>query len=214
MRWGPLSAEDAAERAQFLRFGFFLGGATLVMLTALAYFLVEQQRISGKAGLLLGLLNLPITVAVVVAAWHLTGGAARGLAGMMYGAGNLPPERQHSAEESLVARGFYAEARAAFEAVLAQDPEDNGARIKLGTLCREHLEDPVGAERHYLEVRRHHPTPREEAMVGHLLISLYGQTGQRGREMAELARFAERHRGTRAGEDAARRLKELKQELS
>ena len=42
------------------------------------------------------------------------------------------------------------------------------------------------------------------------MIDLYQRTGNRGRLMAEFARYAERHRGRPQGEAAKRRLMELK----
>ena len=50
-------------------------------------------------------------------------------------------------------------------------------------------------------------------LVANLLIELYRGTGQRGRLMMELARFADRYRGTRPGTEAARTLREMKAEL-
>lgn len=208
----PLSAEDAAERAQFLRFAFLLGLPAAFLLGLLDYGLVATGRLSGTGGLVFGLLIIPLTGALIVVTWQATGGMAAGLVKVLYGAGNLRPAPQHSAEEALVARGFYREAADAYAVHLAASPGDNAARIKLGSLYHEHLRDPAAAEHWYLEVRRHGPTPQQEALVSHLLLRLYEATGQRGREMVELARFAERYRHSRAGRDAARRLRELKAE--
>jgi hypothetical protein len=42
------------------------------------------------------------------------------------------------------------------------------------------------------------------------LIDVYRREGNRGRLMVELARFAERYRGSAAGDAAARELMEMK----
>ncbi len=118
--------------------------------------------------------------------------------------GNAPPEPQHSAS-SLWWRAVLSQRRG-----YGCRHAPCSARIKLGSLYRSNLNDPAAAERAYLEVRRHTPLPQHEVMASHLLIQLYHETGQRGREITELARFAERYKGSRAGQDAARRLKELK----
>ena len=66
------------------------------------------------------------------------------------------------------------------------------------------------AEALYKEVRARSPAPREEATAANGLIDLYRRTGQRGRLLGELARFAERYRGTAAGDAARRELGTLK----
>src|SRR5207302_1489800 len=56
------------------------------------------------------------------------------------------------------------------------------------------------------------PPPRRQFTATNALIDLYRRTGRRDRLTVELARFAERYRGTPHGEAAARELKELKAE--
>ncbi|HWA16770.1 MAG TPA: hypothetical protein VG817_10060, partial [Gemmatimonadales bacterium] len=75
-----------------------------------------------------------------------------------------------------------------------------------------HLDRPDEAEGVLLEVRRSNPTDAEERQASNLLIDLFHATGQVDREIVELARFADRWKGTKAGSDAASRLRELKQE--
>ena len=72
------------------------------------------------------------------------------------------------------------------------------------------MEPGGGAERLYLEVRRSSPTPHQEMAATNGLIDPYRRTGHRDRLTVELARFADRYRGTPQGEAAARELKELK----
>lgn len=205
-----LTSLDAADRAQLLRFGFLLGLPALFLLSLLDVAFFARGQIGPGLLLLLLLLNVPITAVIVFLVWRLIGGTSRGLVQMVLGAGNLPPEPEHSGIESLVARGFYREAAEGYRTHLLTAPHDHAARLKLAALEQQHLQNPAAAERLYLEVRAHHPTPRQDTLATNLLIELYRSTGQRGRLMTELARYAARHRGTRAGEDAARALRELK----
>lgn len=206
----PLSSLDAAERAQLLRLAFTTGIPALVMLSALDLGLFARGQIGPGLLFILLFLNLPMTGLLVYGMWRLIGGASQGLVQVLYGAGNLTPERQHSSQESLVARGFYREAAEAYRAHILQYPDDHTARIKLALLEYQHLNDPAAAERLYLAVRTGQPTPKLEILATNMLIELYRSTGQRGRLMAELARFAKKYAGTRAGEDAGRALQEMK----
>lgn len=205
-----LTTLDAAERGQLLRLAVLIGIPALFLLGLLDVAFFARGQIGPGLLLVLLLLNVPITALIVFLVWRLIGGTSRGLVQMVLGAGNLPPEPEHSALESLVARGFYREAAEGFRTHLATVPHDNAARLKLAALEHQHLQNPAAAEQLYLEVRAHHPTPRQDTLATNLLIELYRSTGQRGRLMTELARYAARHRGTRAGEDAARALRELK----
>jgi hypothetical protein len=136
---------------------------------------------------------------------------ARRWVGIVLGAGNITPAPSFSAQESLIVRGHYREAERAFQTHLESHPEDHDARLALADLYHRHLQDPAAAIRLYNDVRKGRPTPRQEASAYNQLIDLYQATGQRGQLMSELARFAARYRGTRAAEDARRRLEDLKQ---
>ncbi len=207
-----ISALDAADRGQLLRLSVLIGIPALFLLSLLDVALFARGQIGPRLLLLLLLLNLPITALIIFGTWRLIGGASRGLVQMVLGAGNLPHRPEHSALESLVARGFYREAAEAFRAHLEASPGDNAARIKLAALESDHLENPAAAEQLYREIRASRPTPGQDALATNLLIELYRRTGQRGRLMAELARYAASHQGTKAGADAARALRALKSE--
>jgi len=90
------------------------------------------------------------------------------------------------------------------------EPEDIDARLRLADLLERHLKDDAGAEREYVEVRRRATDARQQMMASNGLIDVYRRSGNRGRLVVELARFAERYRGSAAGDAAARELKELK----
>jgi hypothetical protein len=208
----PLTSVDAAERAQIIRLGVLLGIPALFLLSLLDLAFFARGQIGPGLLLALLLLNLPLTLVIVYGVWWAISGYSRGLVQVLLGAGNLAPDPQYSSQESLVARGFYREAAEAYRSHLLASPNDHAARIKLAAVEFQHLNNPAAAERLYLEVRAGRPDPRHDAMATNLLIELYRTTGQRGRLMTELARYAARHRGTRAGENAARALREMKAE--
>jgi hypothetical protein len=114
----------------------------------------------------------------------------------------------------LITRGQYQEAAGFFRDHLVIEPDDNEARLRLAVLLETRLDDPAGAEVLYKEVRARRPTPREEMGAANGLIDLYRRTGDRGRLIVELARFAERYRGSKAGDAAGKELSELKKELT
>lgn len=206
----PLRSDDAAERAQFLHLALRAGPAVYFLLGAAAYFLAARGVIGGGLFLLILVLNVPLTAAVVLGMWKFIEGTARGFTTMVYAGGNLPPTPEHSAHESLVARGLYTEAIASYRQHLLARPADNLARLRLAAVYRDHGGDPAAAEQLFLEVRRTNPTAQEEVFASNMLIELYRSTGRHDRLVVELARFADRHRGTRGGRAAAELLKEIK----
>ncbi|HTS88798.1 MAG TPA: hypothetical protein VMG41_09935 [Gemmatimonadales bacterium] len=209
----PFGSSDDAERGQFLKFLGQFGAPATVLLVIGETLALGHGMIGPVAYVVLLLLTIPAIVLFSGFAYGLMHRAATGIAQTMLGAGNLPREPEHSDCESLVARGFYREAVQAFQARIATAPDDNLARIKLAEVHRLHLAEPEEAERLYLEVRRHNPNPRHEFLASNLLIENYRSAGRRDRLMVELARFADRYRGTRAGRDAARLVREMKEEM-
>lgn len=199
---------DSAERMNRLRVMFWLGPAAFLVLT------MAEWKAVGLGPLLLLLMVANIFVIAVVGYLLLRGIdlGARGWVGMVSGAGNIAPAPSFSYQESLIIRGNFAEAESAFLSHLANYPKDHDARLALADLYRRHLENYQAAERQYLEVRQGQPSGKQEATAHNQLIDLYRATAQRGRLMAELARYAERYVGTRAGTEARRALDEMKRE--
>jgi len=209
----PLSSVDAAERAQFLRLFVTLLPGAYFLLTAAEGLAYGKDAIGGWVFLLLLALNVPIIFGFSLLLFHMMDRSASGLSSMVYAGGGHPPDPAHSGCEALAARGFYPEAAEAYRAHLLEKPGDHLARVKLAELCHTHLNDPDAAEQLYLEIRRGKPSPREDRLASNLLIELYRKTGRKDRLMVELGRFAAQWPGTRAAEDAARTLKEMKEEL-
>jgi hypothetical protein len=203
---------DGAERAFRIRTLAWSVAACLPLAALVAYYLEETRHIGGLAvvGIILagGVAGLGFGTVILLVS-HLIG---HGVVHLVTAAGNLAPAPSFSYQESLIARGRFSDAADAFLAHLALYPADQDARLALAGLLASHLADPAGAERLYLEVRAADPSARRDWVVSQALVDLYHGTGQRGREMAELSRLADRHRGTRIGEGARQALASLKRD--
>ena len=182
----------------------------LVLSGAVGGFLVAKDRIA-LAGFL-GVIAAGLVVGAL-AGWGIviaSGAAAGKFVQTLTGAGNIPPAPSFSFEEALVMQGKLREAEDSYRARLQQHPADLEARLALAALLAGPAKNPVEAEREFLLVRAANPDARHERVSSEGLIDLYFTTGQRGRHLAELARFAERFRGTPAGQAAKRALADLK----
>jgi hypothetical protein len=208
----PLSSTDAAERAHFLKLFAWLFGPAYVILGVVEVFAFVKEWIGPGTLVLLLIGNIPVLFLLAGVLFASIEWSATGIANTLYAGGNLPASPAHSGMESLVARGMYREAAGAYSAHLVRHPADNLARIKLAEVHRAHLGEPEVAERLLQEVRRNRPEPRDEFMAANLLIDLHRNTGRRDRLLVELARFADRYKGTQAGKHAAIALREMKQE--
>lgn len=204
----------SGERGQFLKLFLYQLAYVVPLLVVGEVFAYGKGWIGGWTLLVMLLLDVPATYLFARLLFALMDRSAAGIVNMALAGGNLPPDPAHSSYESLAARGFYREAAEGYRAHLAAKPGDHLARIKLADLYLQHLGDPAAAEQLYLEIRKGQPSPREERLATNLLIELYRKTGRRDRLVVELARFADRYRGTRAGEDAGRALRELKDEMA
>jgi hypothetical protein len=211
----PLRSVDAAERAQFLKAWVFFGIPAFVILTAIELkFLLADHTIRLWAFLVLLVVNGLITY---IGARLIVGLSDRGgqvFSRMVLATDGMPHGPVFSSQESLIARGFYQEAKEQYLSHIATQPADAEARIRLADLYRDHFADPEAAEQSYLEARRLALTPRQKNTIANSLIELYRKTGRRDRMKVELARFAEHHRGTRPGREAERLLREMKEEDS
>ena len=201
-----LKDTDAVARVDTLRAIVWMAPAVFIIL-ALAEFKAVG---AGPTFFWLLLLNVPLIAALIFVLLRVTQGIAAAWSRLVLAGGDIPPAPSFSYEESLVIRGRPDEAADAFRAHLETHPDDLDARLALADVLRLHLGDPAGAERQYLEVRAGKPNPRQEALASNQLIDLYHATGQRGRLLVELARFADRYPETRAGREARRRLEGMK----
>lgn len=186
-----------------------VGSCTIIaMAVGVLLYSRDQVGVPGFMGVVL--LGPMAGMATSWVIWQLTGAGSRGLVAAMTGAGNLKRAPSYSLQESLIARGRFEEAEQAFTVHLGSHPEDLDARLALAALVRDHRRDPARAEQLFLAARARTPTRDQEFTIANALIDLYRSTGQVGREMAELARFAERYDGTEAGRQAREALRRLK----
>lgn len=207
------SSQHSGDRAQFLKlFIMLLVPAFLLMAggEAIGY---SRGWYGGWVFLFLLLIDVPLIYLFSHLAYQGMDQSATGLGNILLAAGNLPPDPAHSPFETLAIRGFYNEAAEGYRNYLLEKPADHLARVKLADLYIKHLDNNDGAEQLYLDIRRNKPSPREDRLASNLLIELYRKMGKKDRLMVELGRFAEQFKGTRAGEDAARSLKEIKEEI-
>ena len=193
-----------------LRIALYFGPACFIMLSALWFKLLRDGLISTGVFVALLVVNLPITVAGVRLIAHSVSRTSVVLAKTLLAAGDIPPPRSYPEQDLLIARGRYAEAAEYFRDLVRVDPDDCDPRLRLADLLERHLADPAGAEQQYLEVRRRSADPRRQFAITNALIDLYRRTERRDRLKVELARLADRYRGTAHGDAAARELKELK----
>lgn len=212
MRPRRLQDRDSAEQAQLIRTAFWLYPTAVIMLGVLAFWMREQGLISPLAFQIALVVNIPLAGGVVLGVNHLVGRAAEGLTQVLSGAGNLKPGPSFSLEDSLIARGQTEAARATLEARLNGSAEDTAVRLRLADLHARVLRNPPVAERWYLEARKGPCDERQQATIQNGLIDLYRASGQQGRLMTELARFAASYPGSRAGRAARDELMRMKQE--
>lgn len=204
---------DLADRAQLLRVVVFFGPACFVMLSLAWYFCREKGWISGWLFVVLLLLNIPITIAGIFAIHRAVGAASTGLVKTIFAAGDIAPPPTYPRQDVLIVRGQYAEAADCFRDHLQIEPADHEARLRLAWLLEMHLQRYDEAERLYLDIRRARPPARPHHLMraANGLIDLYRKTGRSDRLMVELARFADRYRGSPLADGAARELRELKE---
>jgi len=201
---------DAADRLFRIRSILFPAAAGLVFGGLVAVYLMETRGYGIGAAL-----GVAVTVAAIGAglgavSFFVIGKASHGLVTALTSAGSSPPRASTSFEESLIAAGRYREAGAALASRLEANPTDHDLRLTLADLAATHLADAATAEAKYREVLIGAATPDQVFRASNGLIDLYRRQGERGRLMAELARFADRYRNTRAGAAAKRELGELK----
>ncbi len=205
---------DSAETVFFIRTLFYLWPTAIVAGVFLAYFLLDQERISPTGFWIMAVLSIPGGLLFALCAWWILGSTSRGFVQVILGAGNIRPDPSFSLEESLIARGELLNARATLEDRLATGEDTVAVQLRLADLNARLIKDPVAAERWYLAVRSGRADDRQRWAATNGLVDVYRASGQRGRLMVELARLAAAWPGTRAGEDARRELRELKGELS
>lgn len=211
MSKGP-QYRDSSDRIRLARVALWLGPTCYFMLSLTAYLCLDRGWISRAVFVALLVINLPISIAAVLAVHRAVGRAAVGLVHTIYAVGDIAPARTYPRQDVLIARGEFAEAASWFRDHLVVDPTDHDARLRLAQLLEMQLREFDEAERLYLQIRRAEPpaNPRQQMQAANGLIDLYRKVGRRDRLKVELGRFVDRYRGSPLAEGAARELKELK----
>lgn len=209
-RTARLTDIDARDVTGLLRITFWFAPACILILSFVWYNLWSDGAISGAQFGILLVVDFPLAGIGVLLINSLAGRFDTGRVGTI--AGDVTAARTYVRQEMHIARGEYRAAAEYFRDHLVVEPDDNQARLRLAHLLEARLADDAGAEALYKEVQSRQPSPREETAATNGLIDLYRRTGRRDRLMVELARFAERHRDSTAGEAARRELSELKRD--
>lgn len=203
--------QHRGDRLQTMLIAVLTVGAFTMIAGAVAYLLYHRHQVGGLGAAGILLLGSASGALVTTLISRGTTATSKGLVTVMTGAGNIKAAPSFSYQESLVARGRFDEAEQAYRDHLAAEPNDLDARLALAALVRDHARDSARAEHLFLEARALGPTPPQEYAIANALIDLYQRTGQTGRQMAELARFADRYRGTDGGNRAREALRRLKE---
>jgi hypothetical protein len=201
---------EPSDGVDAFRIAIYFIPACCILLTAAWFSLLARHVISGLVFVGLLLLNLPIALTGVWLINRTLRHASVTLGRALLAAGDIPPPPSYPNQDLLIAQGHYAEAAAYFRDHIRITPDDVVARLRLADLLERQLGDAAGAESEYLEVRRVGGDPRVEFAATTGLIDLYRKLGRRDRLTVELARCADRYRGTRPGRAAARELRDLK----
>jgi tetratricopeptide (TPR) repeat protein len=201
---------DTVERAQLLKIAVWFGPAVFIMVSAAWAKLFESGAIPGWLLAVLIVLDVPLVILGILGIHAFTSRVSTGLVHGLYAVGDIPPPKSYPRQDVMIVRGQYREAEEYFRDHLIVEPDDNEARLRLADLLEKHLNDFIGAERLYLEVRGRQPNRSEEMRAANGLIDLYRKQGNRERLLVELARFRDRYPGTPGAEAAARLLAELK----
>jgi hypothetical protein len=207
----PPRTIDAAERAYLIKVLTLFSGPCFIILSMMWFFLSKQGVVSPGVARVLVLLSLPLAVFGAYGIRALVGRGSSGLMDTIYSWGSsVPVPPSYPRQDALIARGQYGEAAEYFRDHIRVSPEDLEARLRLADLVEHHLKGDGEAEQLYLEVRRLGTTPHHHAAATNGLIDLYRRTGRKDRLRVELARFAEKYRGSAAGRAAEAELRELK----
>jgi tetratricopeptide (TPR) repeat protein len=203
---------DAAQRGLVLR-AVGWGGIPGAAIGGLVgwYVTLGQSSPIPAAAIFLGAV---LTAAVATVVPILLAGSAGKAALLALGSSGRAPARrkEYSFAQSLVARGLFEKALAAYQEEVARDPEDPEPYLRIGRLLRDDLGRPEEAAAWLRKARREAKvSPGQELILSRELVELYrNRLGRPEKALPELARMAERFSETPDGEWAAGELAELK----
>jgi tetratricopeptide (TPR) repeat protein len=195
---------DSAERVYKLRAGLY----------AIAGGVIVGMVLGWRFGTVIGMIGIPLgwTIAYVLILGLLEG-AARTVQTVYAPSGaSTPARREYSRAQALRAAGEYAEAVAAYEAFVAEFPEEPEPYHQIAWILRDDLGAYGGAARWLRRSRSEAQlTLGQKLMVAQELIELYRhKLDEPQRAMPELARIADLVPGTPQAESAKLELAELR----
>jgi tetratricopeptide (TPR) repeat protein len=207
---------DAAQRAMVFQAVGWGGIPGAVIGAFVGWFLTLGQRPPAPAaGILLGAAFLA-TVATVIPIL-LAGSAGRAVLLALGSSGHASPRRkEYSFAQSLVARGLFEKAIAAYEEEVARDPRDPEAYLRIARILKDDLGRLEEAAAWFRRARRDADmAPGQDLRLSRELVGLYrDRMGRPEKALPELARMADRFGSTPDGEWAVRELAEWKKEMA
>ncbi|MCH8346637.1 MAG: hypothetical protein IIC87_06895 [Chloroflexi bacterium] len=129
---------------------------------------------------------------------------------------STPHKRDYSMAASLAIRGQYAKAAAAYELAISEYPEDPEPYLCLARLLRDDMGRHEEAARWFKRARTDtHISAGQALLASRELIELYTvQLGEPAKAAPELARLAEKYKGTPEGDWARDELAEVKRGMA
>ncbi len=129
---------------------------------------------------------------------------------------STPHKREYSLAASLVMRGEFAKAAAAYEIAISEYPDDPEPYLCLARLLRDDMGRHEEAARWFKRARSETQISNGQALLASReLIELYTvQLGQPAKAAPELARLAEKYEGTPEGNWARDELAEVKRSMA
>src|SRR2546423_6735695 len=178
---------DATDALRLFRVAAWFGPACFTMLSSLAYFMLHKGWISSGVFVVLLILNLPITIAGVVAIHRTVGNASVLMVKTIFADGDIAPAPTYPRQDVLIVQGKYAEAADWFRDHLRIEPGDHEARLQLAHVLEMRLRGFDEAERLYLEIRHAEPAASayEQMRATNGLIDVYRKLGRTGRLKVE-----------------------------
>ncbi len=185
------------DRPLRLRLVVTLLAPVTVMSVAVAF------RLGGGVAFLVVIpLGILVGLGLSVLLWKTISGASLAFIRTLFSTGGPPPPPPTSHIEALEVRGSYGEASLAWADHCARYPHDTRSHLAWSRLVWRHERDSSRAMDIVLSARRGARSPDDQDAVSNALLDLSEATGDRGRWMTELARFAARHPDDRAGHAA------------
>ncbi|UCF39553.1 MAG: tetratricopeptide repeat protein [Gemmatimonadota bacterium] len=204
---------DAGERAY--RIKALVLGALFGMFGGLPVGALLAEKVGGNPIVFMLAAVVMVTVAAVVSSELATRSAGRTVQSI-YNPEGTAVRREYSLADSLVARGKYEDAAAAYEVACLEHPEDPEPYFRLARLLRDHLQRHDEAAQWFERARTESRIQGLQGLViSQELIELYVHKLRTPRRaIPELMLLCERFPGTPAADGARKELEEMRELLA